>query len=148
MRRTLMLLAIAGVALASPIPLEVEEGGPAPDPNPNPEPPSPEPEPRGFSPREVGTISLALRDSGAYAHVAKPDLLLEHVLVCIQAHGASSGGAPPTEAQVGEILDAALVAYSDANGDGVADLPPFPEGTAATVYAIVSALFTSAAPTT
>jgi len=94
--------------------------------------------PRGFQPHEVGMISSVLRASGAYAHVGNPDAFLGNFLGVIQ-------GAPqPTgPSDIRAILDAALVVYSDGNGDGVADLPPFPSSVADSAWEILSQAFAS-----
>ena len=76
--------------------------------------------PRGFQPGEVAVISGVLRSSGAYAHVGNPDAFLGNFLGVVQAAPQPTG-----PADIRAFLDAALVAYSDSDGDGVANLPPF-----------------------
>ena len=76
--------------------------------------------PHGFQPGEVAVISGVLRSSGAYAHVGNPDAFLGNFLGVVQAAPQPTG-----PADIRAFLDAALVAYSDSDGDGVANLPPF-----------------------
>lgn len=117
----------------------------APQPGPTPEP-VPEPEGQhGFLPGEVAAISGALRASGLYDRIGNDDAFLGNVLQAIQEHPEPEAGAP-TQDDVRAILRAALVAYSDADGDGVADLPEITDDEVAAVYAAVQPMFQAPAP--
>lgn len=96
-----------------------ENAGPGPGPGPS-EGGGGDSGPRGFQPGEVATISGVLRSSGAYDHVGNPDAFLGNFLGVVQAAPQPTG-----PADLRAFFDAALVAYSDSDGDGVANLPPF-----------------------
>lgn len=115
-----------------------------PQPGPSPEP-APEPIDHGFAPGEVATISGALRSSGLYERIGNDDAFLGNVLQAIQDHPEPEGGTP-SEADARAILSAALVGYSDADGDGAADLPAITDEEVAAFYAAVRPMFDAPAP--
>lgn len=69
-------------------------------------------------------LSSAATSANLGNHVENLDAFLENLFIVVRNYAADH--AAPNKADVTYLLGAALAAYSDADGDGQSELPPFP----------------------
>lgn len=112
MRRTIALLSICGIALASPLSLDVEDQDPIPPPDDTPDdaPDGTTPSTSTFTAGDVARIDKALRDAGAYRTGMEQGAFLSHLIEAIADHRTVTGSEPgPDDAR--DLFDAACVFY-------------------------------------